>query len=274
MKRLFIMLFLAAGAGVAMAQSLKLIEGSSSFSATLPEFSYNGKAQIYSRNEDYENRKLTFTFYSNDFTKQGELTVNPEEYEYNYKVEERAWENGGYKGDWQIVDEGNEKSYASIISLDLEDFDQSCNDFRQIYLSQTIFNSDDKYEYLMPVISIVDGSFEEDRDGDGEIDWRRTGATAQMTGFKVMSETGDVLQTVSFPDGYTSSNSEGEDLMKINNKLYLEFSVRDANNSYATLLCLIGTAESGGDKTRGDVNGDGVVNAADVVKVVDIISGN
>ena len=95
-----------------------------------------------------------------------------------------------------------------------------------------------------------------------------------MTGIKVVSESGEVLQTINFPDGFTSSPSKGYDLMKINNKLYLRIG-GNANGSNAVLLCSIGTAESGGgDKTRGDVNGDGVVNAADVVKVVDIISGN
>ncbi len=264
------MLFLAAGANVAMAQSQKVISGVSSFRATLPEFSYDGKAQIFTT----ERSKITF--YSNDFTKQGELTINQEEYEYNFKYEERAWVDGKYTGDWQVVNEGKDKQYSDIISLDLEDFDQSCNDFRKIYITQTIFNSDDKYEYLMPVISIVNDSFEEDRDGDGVIDYRGSATTPKMTGIKVVSESGEVLQTINFPDGFTSfpSDYKDYDLMKINNKLYLKIG-GNANGSNAVLLCSIGTAESGGgDKTRGDVNGDGVVNAADVVKVVDIISGN
>ena len=264
------MLFLAAVASVAMAQSQKVISGVSSFRATLPEFSYDGKAQIFTTEKGTVQK---ITFYSNDFTKQGELTINQEEYEYNYKSEERAWVDGKYTGDWQVVNEGKDKHYSDMISLDLEDFDQSCNDFRQIYISQTIFNSDDKYEYLMPVISIVNDSFEEDRDGDGVIDYRGSGTTPKMTGIKVVSESGEVLQTINFPDGFTSSPSKGDDLMKINNKLYLRIG-GNANGSNAVLICSIGTAASGGDRTRGDVNGDGMVNAADVVKVVDIISGN
>lgn len=273
MKKVFVMLFLALGASAAMAQSQKVISGVSSFKATLPEFSYDGKAQIFTTEKSGQGTVQKITFYSNDFTKQGELTINQEEYEYNYKSEERAWVDGKYTGDWQVVNEGKYKSYSDIISLDLEDFDQSCSDFRQIYISQTIFNSDDKYEYLMPVISIVNDSFEEDRDGDGVIDYRGSGTTPKMTGIKVVSESGEVLQTINFPDGFTSYSSNG-DLMKINNKLYLRIG-GNANGSNAALICSIGTAESGGgDKTRGDVNGDGVVNAADVVKVVDIISGN
>ena len=67
MKKLFFMFFLAASASVAMAQSQKLFDSNSSFRATLAEFSYNGKAQIFLRNWMDENGKVTFTFYSDDF---------------------------------------------------------------------------------------------------------------------------------------------------------------------------------------------------------------
>ena len=270
MKKLFVLLFLAAGASVAMAQSQRLISGVSSFKATLPEFSYDGKAHIFTTEKSDQGVIQKIIFYSNDFTKQGELTINPEEYEYNYKYEERAWVNGKYTGDWQVVNEDKEKRYAEMLDMELEDFDQSCDDFRQIYLSQTIFNSDDKYEYLMPVISIVNDSFEDDRDGDGENDYRGTGTIGKMTGIKVVSETGAVLQTINFPDDFIPySGSKDISLIKINGKLYLSIGGRNA-----MLLCSIGTASGGGTSTRGDVNGDGMVNAADVVKVVDIISGN
>lgn len=280
MKEVFLMLFLAAVASVAMAQSQKVISGSSSFRATLPEFSYGGKAQIFTRSDKDENGKQTFTFYSDDFTKQGELTINPVEYEYYSKHEERAWEGEytrGYTGDWQVVSEDRGTSYSGLFSLELNDFDQSCAEFSNIYISQTMFNSDDKYEYLMPVLTTESGTDEEDRDGDGNIDARYTWTRAVLIGVQVVSETGAILQTINFPDGFKSGSSSKNDidLIKINGKLYLEFGGYDANGSRATLLCSIGTAESGGgDKTRGDVNGDGVVNAADVVKVVDIISGN
>ena len=281
MKKAFLMLLLAAGASVAMAQSQKLISGSTSFRATLPEFSYDGKAQIFTINEDglYDDtKKETITFYSNDFTAQGELTINAVGCSTSFKHEERAYEGGytrGYTGAWE-THEDNGYTYAGIIKMYLQDFDQSCDDFRDIYLSQTIFNSDDKYEYLLPVLATESGSHEEDRDGDGQIDVKDSWTDAIVTGLQVVSETGAVIQTINFPSGYKARSLSKSDvsLIKINGKLYLSISVRDADGSDAILLCSIGTAASGGASgTRGDVNGDGVVNAADVVKVVDIISG-
>ena len=47
MKKVFMMLFLAVGTSVAMAQSQKVLRGTTHFSATLAEFSYNRKAQIF-----------------------------------------------------------------------------------------------------------------------------------------------------------------------------------------------------------------------------------
>jgi hypothetical protein len=278
MKKAFLMLLLAAGASVAMAQSQKLISGSTSFRATLPEFSYDGKAQIFTINEDglHDDTKIeTITFYSNDFTAQGELTINAVGCSTSNKHEERGMVEGRLTGAWE-TQEDNGKSYAGIIKMYLQDFDQSCDDFRDIYLSQTIFNSDDKYEYLLPVLATESGSHEEDRDGDGQIDVKDTWTDAIVTGLQVVSETGAVIQTINFPSGYKARSVSKADvsLIKINGKLYLSISVRDADGSDAILLCSIGTAASGGASgTRGDVNGDGVVNAADVVKVVDIISG-
>lgn len=280
MKKLFVLLFLAASASVAMAQSQKVINNSRSFRATIPEFSYDGKAQIFSFDDSDESGKQTITFYSDDFTKQGELTINPVEYEYYNKYEERAWEGGstrGYTGEWQVVNEDRGKSYSGLFSMELNDFDQSCDDFSNVYISQTIFNTDDKYEYLMPILTTESGTNQEDRDGDGVADVKVTWTSAVLTGVQVVSETGTVLQTINFPDGFKSGSSSKNDidLIKINGKLYLCFGGYDANGSKASLLCSIGTAaSSGASAARGDVNGDGKVNAADVVKVVNIISGN
>jgi hypothetical protein len=155
MKKVFMMLFLAVGTSVAMAQSQKVLRGTTHFSATLAEFSYNGKAQIYIKEDDLysgESNKQTFIFYDDDFTKQNELTIYPVEFELYHKFEERIWDGDGFKGAWK-VDDNQWIELACIIPMNLNDFDQSCDDFRKVYLSQTIFNTDDKYEYLLPIIS-------------------------------------------------------------------------------------------------------------------------
>lgn len=249
MKKVFMMLFLAVGTSVAMAQSQKVLRGTTHFSATLAEFSYNGKAQIYIKEDDLGSgvsNKQTFIFYDDDFTKQNELTIYPVEFELYHKFEVRIWDGDGFKGAWK-VDDNQWIELACIIPMNLNDFDQSCDDFRKVYLSQTIFNTDDKYEYLLPIISTNNKSHEEDRDGDGQIDMKEAWSNANVTGFKVVSETGAILQTVNFENGfYIDDLSKMEvDLLKINGKLHLSFEGYTDDNYKAFLIYSIESTTNG-----------------------------
>lgn len=249
MKKVFMMLFLAVGTSVAMAQSQKVLRGTTHFSATLAEFSYNGKAQIYIKEDDLGSgvsNKQTFIFYDDDFTKQNELTIYPVEFELYHKFEVRIWDGDGFKGAWK-VDDNQWQELACIIPMNLNDFDQSCDDFRKVYLSQTIFNTDDKYEYLLPIISTNNKSHEEDRDGDGQIDMKEAWSNANVTGFKVVSETGAILQTVNFENGfYIDDLSKMEvDLLKINGKLHLSFEGCTDDNYKAFLIYSIESTTNG-----------------------------
>jgi hypothetical protein len=244
MKKFFFLFFLAASASVTMAQSQKLFDSRYSFRATLPEFSYNGQVQIFLRNDMDENGKQTFIFYSDEFEKQGELTVSGVEYNWSSKHEEREWKDDGYKGDWKVMSDDSGKSHGGIMSLYLNDFDQSCDDFRTIYLTQTLFNTDEKYEFLMPLYSSTIEIGEDDRDGDGVVDFRYTSTNNSIIGFQIVSEDGTVLQTVNFDGDFTlPDNGKGDvDLLKIHSKLYLCF------NGYTS--CLLYSIDSATSSVR------------------------
>lgn len=246
MKKIFVMLFLALGASAVMAQSQKLFNGRTHFRATLPEFSYDGKAQMFIDDMD-ENGIQKYTFYSDNFTKEGELAINPVEYEFYQKREERALVDGKYTGAWEVKEEINAKSFSGVFNLHLNDFDQSCDDFRNIFLTQTLFNTDDKYEYLLPIISPNNGGQEEDRDRDGQVDLKFTWTDAVVTGFKVVSETGNVLQTINFENGFHTTDTYSitdVDLLRINGKLYLCFDGY-IDDSDAVLLYSIDSTTNG-----------------------------
>ena len=244
MKKFFFLFFLAASASVTMAQSQKLFDSRYSFRATLPEFSYNGQVQIFLRNDMDENGKQTFIFYSDEFEKQGELTVSGVEYNWSSKHEEREWKDDGYKGDWKVMSDDSGKSHGGIMSLCLNDFDQSCDDFRTIYLTQTLFNTDEKYEFLMPLYSSTIETGEDDRDVDGVVDFRYTSTNNSIIGFQIVSEDGTVLQTVNFDGDFTlPDNGKGDvDLLKIHSKLYLCF------NGYTS--CLLYSIDSATSSVR------------------------
>ena len=75
MKRLFTMLLLAASASAMMAQdSQQVFTGNKWFTATLPEFSYQGKVQMFVH-DNGDNGTESFVFYDDEFSQQGTLTV-------------------------------------------------------------------------------------------------------------------------------------------------------------------------------------------------------
>ena len=250
MKKFFLLIFLAISASTAMAQSQKLFENNSynfRFRATLPEFSYNGKAQIYLMSEKYENdrSKKIFTFYSDEFEKQNEITVSGVEYDWSLKREEREWKDDGYKGDWKVTENESGKSYTKIFPMHFDDFDQSCDGFRTIYMTQTLFNTDEKYEFLMPLYSSDTYTEEEDHDGDGNVDHKTTSTGTKVTGFQIVSEDGTVIETINFDGGfrYRYNGSDGVDLLKVNGKLYLSVE-GETDKSLAVLIYSIDPAKS------------------------------
>ena len=247
MKKFFTLMMFAVSASAMMAQSNpKVFEAENSIDATMSEFSANGKAQMYIKNYDDSNGKVIFTFYADDFTQQGELIVQRESFTASEKMEQREWQDdgmghAGYTGDWKtIYDESNTIYGEGTSRITLKDFNQSCDDFRSIYLSQTIFNNDDKYEYIMPVYKPYSMYEERDEDGDGTIDTKDTRSGMNIVGFKIVSETGNVLSTVNFEEGFGVYDLKF-DLILINGKRYLSIS---GNSSYPKRVYYIYSIES------------------------------
>lgn len=65
-----------------------------------------------------------------------------------------------------------------------------------IYVSQTLFNSDRKFEYLVPKYSVQQFSYESEHE-------RLGGEGLFVTGYSVMSQDGTKLFDIDFPSGYS-----------------------------------------------------------------------
>jgi len=250
MKKLFTLMLLAVSASAMLAQSNpKIIKSERSIYATLSEFSPNGKVQMYFRNDD-GNGKETYKFYADDFTPQGELTVQSESFTRTYKMEQREWKDdgmghAGFTGDWKVVADENFTEYGrGACRLILNDFNQSCDDFRNIYLSQTLFNSDDKYEYIMPIYKSFSNYEERDEDNDGTIDTKVTETGAKIAGFKIVSETGSVLNTVNFEEDFSLYYTNEAELILINGKRYLSFTGTSSSEKVYLIYSLDSTTSS------------------------------
>lgn len=127
-----------------------------------------------------------------------------------------------YTGDWTETKEYNDYTISCVERLDFIDYDSHSTDSgKGIPLTQTLFNSDSKYEYIRDKIRIeADESYEGDRDGDGQVDYEETFYRAACTGFDIVSEDGTVLQSVDFAVG---TLDESGDISKINGKYYLRY---------------------------------------------------
>lgn len=139
--------------------------------------------------------------------------------------------------EWKASGNTNEQK---VVNLDYSDYDESRYPDDDTPFTQTLFNDDEKFEYL-----IVEG---------GDI--------------KIMQEGGTVLQTIN-----TNFSRPGIDLIKLHNKCYLMVDDSDSYNNKTFQFYLVkkmsGTSSS---TTRSsDLNNDGVVDAADVVTLVNDI---
>lgn len=141
-----------------------------------------------------------------------------------------------YTGDWTETKEDNDNTISSVERLGFIDYDShSTYSGKSVSLTQTLFNSDSKYEYIRNKIRIeADESYERDRDGDGQVDYENTFYRAACTGFDIVSEDGTVLQSVDFAVG---TLNEGGDILKLNGKYYLMFyTYESAEDSYYSLV--------------------------------------
>lgn len=101
----------------------------------------------------------------------------------------------GYTGDW-VTERDYDLYCSSCIRPCIYNLDNSTFDEGQHPLSQTLFNNDDKYEYLEVVFKQCTEKEENDRDFDGMIDEEITNIYNKIIGFKIVQDDGTVLQTI------------------------------------------------------------------------------
>lgn len=98
-------------------------------------------------------------------------------------------------------------------------------------LTQTLFNTDDKYEYLSfpvsdseimeyhsPISPACDDCY---KDGDTFTENKRCISNPVYNGFNVMSEDGNTLQSISFPNGFQMRESVYAQIVKLEDEYYL-----------------------------------------------------
>ncbi len=190
-------------------------------------------------------------------------------YNYIYKTEKKDF----VSGEWIIENSGSREKYLYWTYLYDNYYGQSYGD---CLFSQTLFSDDEKFEFYVPIdVDIVYPVEETDENGDGIVDKREYSTSIQSSGINVISEDGVVLATFR-AEGFKFVCTGYNDLKftRIDNTIYAFIKTTDAKNSYA-MYKLDKEWSSASNLIQvykeGDLNKDGKVNVADVVKLLDII---
>lgn len=135
-------------------------------------------------------------------------------------------------GDWlETVTESN--FTPEDLSLGIINFNeyQATNSKYGDYLTQTLFNDDEQFELLVPYYKYGEVEYSDRWDGDGDVYLTvKTVGDILFAGFQVISETGQVINTIEFEEGFTGSRSWRDEpdynvvIYEINGKTYLAVS--------------------------------------------------
>ena len=154
--------------------------------------------------------------------------------------------------DWVDKGEEIENLDYSLHPISLYNFNLNTNiqDSRTIFnLSQTLFNDDDKFEYIVPKVKLTSENNSSNLGTTGPITGTEGGqietsrktliskdSNVAVVGFQVVSETGSILQDVEF-DTFTGNISimDGA-VITIGKNTYLAFCANDAENHSKTVF--------------------------------------
>ena len=222
-------------------------EGENAFSVVPKQLSYDGSNRVYIRTADDQ-----IAIYDNDFTPVKSITITPTRSEEIYITKERevtvtvnTEDNVTFEyGEWVEV-ERREYNRPRTSSIGFTNYDANPTHHYMfetgdgICLTQTLFNSDDKYEYLY-----FPHELSEEYDYvDPTPDYYESGTYTEekifyqyslYKSFNVMSEDGAILQTVTFPNGFQMADYLDAQVIQLSEEFYIL--CQGEMNDYTTLL--------------------------------------
>lgn len=159
-------------------------------------FAFNGKGSIYTYdyNDDYTHK--TITFYNNDIQKTASIEIDGYVTNYVMYKSRQEDENGNFTGEW--TEEKHNEDLDFELTPGCYDSSSPSNSNESILFSQTLFNNDEKYEYIVPAFSGFEIRWHEeyDRDSDGEIDLIEEHYRASYAGYDVINEDGNIVCSI------------------------------------------------------------------------------
>lgn len=140
-------------------------------------------------------------------------------YERDYIYTYESWGNTGLYEESEI-----EHDYATPCPSDIYPMSSSCLEYENFQISQTLFNNDEAFEWIVPILEAVDYSFSNES-------YKIEGKIIRSTGFRIESQDGTVITTIKYPSGLYGSNYVDPYLYMMNNNNYLFIELSNIDNS-------------------------------------------
>ncbi len=137
------------------------------------------------------------------------------------------WQKSVNGGDWTydadmsyITDDGYDHT---LLSFYYRDVDNSYYPSSRVFASQNIFNNDDKWEYIVADVELLDKPEKDSEYTSDNVTYRHVVRTKKIKGFKIMSQNGTQLAYCEMPDknDQITNEIEGYYIAKMNGMLYM-----------------------------------------------------
>ena len=248
---LFTSLMLAACAGAA-AQNVgeeptATFDYDNFFYGTAPipaEFAKDGKGLFTVTNADLMEQEgiiRSFEIYNDDLELITTVDIESESYQEYTLIKEREGITTAYEikynGRWTERKVYDDEQSTNPEGLAVWSNKLSDGNENGIYITQTLFNDDEEYEYIMPIMKQYNYvSYEQDRDYDGDIDYIEEKYEYYLIGFNIKSSSGNTLQTIKMGNDQTIDYLY---LIIINDKKYLGVATMDIDDHFSNdeLIC-------------------------------------
>ena len=148
-------------------------------------------------------------------------------YSVNYNVQYTDWKNAGTR----VVDCSEEQKRLHLGHINIKEGSDYTDNFFEV--SQTLFNDDDSYEYIMPKYELSTNSNIEsitnDVENNEEIITKRSVVVSEkkelsLVGFQVLSENGNIISDITFDSGFEGNIYMGKAfVLTLGSNVYLAF---------------------------------------------------
>ena len=213
-------------------------------SAPIPaEFAKDGKGLLAVTNAilDEGDVASSFDIYNDDLELITTVAIENESYQEYTLIKEREGITTAYEikynGHWTERKVYRDEQMTNPEGLAVWTNKLEEGNGNNIYITQTLFNDDEEYEYIMPIMKQYNYvSYEQDRDYDGDIDYIEERYEYYPIGFNIKSSSGNTLQTIKMGNDQTIDYLY---LVIINDKKYLGVATMDIDDHFSNdeLIC-------------------------------------